>query len=137
VTLSIALGARATMLDGFETFMGGGLAATLVIRQTNLVLATFVLNNPPFAVASNDSMILTTPPISATADASGNANNFLLNNQTAVLALSGTISGLGGGGDIEAPSVAITTGVSQRLNTFILRMASTGLLSVEASFTFV
>ena len=137
MTLSIALGARATMLNGFETFMAAGLAATLVIRQTNLVLATFILNNPPFQAASNDSVILTTPPISVAAVASGNANNFLMNNQTAALALSGTISSIGGGGDIEAPSVAITSAVSQRLNTFILRMASNGQLTVEASLTLV
>jgi hypothetical protein len=134
MTLSVALGARATMLNGFETFMAG-VSGTLVLRQTNLVLATFILGSTPFAAASNDSMIVTAPPISVVSVASGTANNFLLNTGSAVLALSGTISGVGGGGDIEAPSVNITTAVSQRINTLVLRMASNGALTLEASLT--
>jgi len=141
MTLNASLLLRAAMLNGVATFMNDAVtASTLVIRQTNLVLVTFSLNTTPFATALSDSIIITTPPITNAAVAVlGNANNFTLNSEAVVLGLSGTISGVGGGGDIQVPSVTIatTTIAAQRLNTFIIRMASTGALSVEASFTFV
>jgi hypothetical protein len=125
------------MLNGLGTFVNDAVTpATIIIRQTTIVLATISINATPFAAASNDSMIVTAPPFSANASATGTANNFQLKSENLVLSLSGTISAIGGGGDVQVPAVAITSGASQRLNTFILRMAATGLLSVEASFTF-
>lgn len=137
MTLSIALAARASMLDGLETFMNTGGTATLVIRQSNTTLVTFNLNATPFAAALADSIIITSPPVTATMTAAGTANNFSLNSELSVLGVSGTISAVGGGGDIQVPSVTVASATSgaQRLNTFIVRMASSGALSVEASLT--
>ncbi len=138
MTLNASLALRKCLLDGVETFMNDTGTATLVIRQTNLVLVTFSLAALPFAAAVSDSIIITTPPITNAALAVvGNANNFQLKSEAGVLGLSGTVSGVGGGGDVEVPSVivATTTIGAQRLNTFILRMSATGALSVEASLT--
>lgn len=145
MTLSIALGARATMLDGFETFLViGAAAATLTLFQTNLSLCVFNLGvagtGTPFGAATNDSAALAsstyTVPISNTGTAvAGNANRFVIQGQNTTDALTGTVSAVGGGGDIELASVAVTAAATQRLNALILRMASTGTLSLEASLT--
>ncbi len=134
------------MLDGFETFMvAGALQATLTLYQTNLALCVFNLGasstGTPFGSATNDSMALSitlAAPVSNTGTAvAGNANRFVIQGQVPSDALSGTVSGYGGGGDIQVPAVAVTAAATQRLNSFVLRMASTGLLTAEASFTLV
>jgi hypothetical protein len=127
------------MLNGFATAIDStGSSAALVIRQTNLNLVTFTLGATPFASAFSDSIIVTGPPITNAAVAVlGNANNFRLLDEDSAVCLTGTISAVGGGGDIELPSVSVTVTTIglQRLNTFILRMGPTGALTVEASMT--
>lgn len=145
MTLSISLGARAAMLDGFEAFMvAGSLQASLTIYQTNTALAVFNLGasstGTPFGTAANDSMALasstyTVPILNTGTAVAGTANRFILVGQVPSTALSGTISAVGGGGDIETPSLLVTAAAVQRLNTFNLRISPTGLLSVEGSFT--
>lgn len=144
MTLSVALSARASLLDGFETFMVSGTGqATLTVYQTNLALCVFNLGasstGTPFGSATADSLALSSTlsaPVTNTGTAvAGTANRFVVVNQNSATAISGTISAIGGGGDIEVPSVAVTASATQTLNAFVLRMASTGLLSVEASLT--
>lgn len=148
MTLALALNARAAMLDGFEAFMVVGASqATLTILQTDTVLAVFNLGasstGTPFGAASGDSMALAsstyTVPVSNTGTAvAGNANRFIFNTQTAsTTALTGSISAVGGGGDIQVPSVAVTAAATQKLNQFTIRMAASGLITVEASLTLV
>lgn len=132
------------MLDGFEAFMVSGTGqATLTLYQTNTALCVFYLGaastGTPFGSATADSLALSSTlsaPVSNTGTAvAGSANRFVIVNQNSAEALSGTISAIGGGGAIELPSVAITAAATQKLNYLGLRMASTGGLSVEASFT--
>lgn len=152
MTLSIALGARATMLDGFEAFLvNGAQQSELILYQTNLILCRFALGalstGTPFGAASGASMALasstfTVPVPSAVAVAAGNANRFILTSQLTVVAtpttaLTGTVSAVGGGGDIETASLAVTLASVQRLNSFTIRMASNGALTAEASLTLV
>jgi hypothetical protein len=140
------------MLDGFEAFMVVGTQqAELILYQTNLILCRFPLGvistGTPFGAASGDSMALasstfTVPVPSAVAVAAGNANRFIMTSQltavaTPTTALIGTISAIGGGGDIQAPSLAVTLAAVQRLNTFTIRMATNGAITVEASLTLV
>jgi hypothetical protein len=144
MTLALTASARASLLDGFETFMvvGSG-QATLTLYQTNVSLAVFNLGasstGTPFGSANLDSISISssiTLPLSNTGTAvAGNANRFIIVNQNSATALTGTISVVGGGGDIELPSIAVTAAATQRLNSFVLRMAANGALSVEASFT--
>ncbi len=125
------------MLDGFEDSMEvGASTANLTIYQTNLSLAVFPLAATPFGAAVLDSLVLASVPISSTGtEVAGTANRFVVTNQNGDAALSGTISGIGGGGDIELPSLTVTAALTQTLNAFVLRMASDGTLNVEASLT--
>lgn len=142
--MTLSLGARASMLDGFETFMVSGTGqATLTVYQSNTALAVFNLGaastGTPFGSANLDSLSLSSTlsaPVSNTGTAvAGTANRFVITNQNAATAYDGTISAVGGGGEIETPALTVTAAATQRLNSFVLRMASDGSLSVEASLT--
>lgn len=144
MALSLPVAARASVLNGLETFMvvGSG-QATLTLYQTNTSLCVFNLGasstGTPFGAAVNDSLSLSSTlsaPVSNTGAAvAGTANRFVIVNQNAADALSGTIGGVGSGADIEVPALTVTASTTQTLNAFILRMASTGVLSVEASLS--
>lgn len=138
MTLAISLGARALILDGFEDYMevGSG-TANFTVYQTNLSLAVFPLAATPFGSGNLDSLVLSSAPINSTGtEVAGTANRFVITNQDGSTALSGTITGIGGGGDIEVPTLTVTAAATQTLNSLVLRMAATGALSVEASLTF-
>lgn len=137
MTLSIALAARALMLDGLEDSMevGGG-TANLTVYQTNTSLAVFPLAATPFGSGNLDSIVLASTPINSTGtEVAGTANRFVITNQNGDATLSGTISAIGGGGDIEVPGLTVTAAATQTLNALVLRMGATGLLTVEASLT--
>ncbi len=137
MTLSLELALRAAMLNGIETFLNDSGTATLNVYQTNTLLATFSLSATPLGSAVSDSIVASSMPVSNTGTAvAGNANHFTIKSETGILGLSGSISALGGGGDIEVPTVAVTASATQRLNALVLRMAADGALGVEASLTF-
>lgn len=147
MTLSLSIGARSSMLDGFETFMVVGASqATLTLYQTNTALAVFNLGasstGTPFGAAVSGGLSLSSTlsaPVSNTGTAvAGTANRFVIVGQTSgATALSGSISAVGGGGDIETPSLTVTAAATQTLNALVLRMASNGALSLEGSITLV
>lgn len=141
---TVAVAARATMLDGLETFMVSGTGqATLTIYQGNTSLCVFNLGasstGTPFGSGTNDSISLSSTlsaPVSNTGTSvAGTANRFVVTNQNSATALSGAVSAVGGGGVIEVPNVTVTASTTQYLNFFTLRMAASGELSVEASLT--
>lgn len=139
MTLSIAIATRAMMLDGFETSMlvGAG-TANLTVYQSQTALCVFPLAAAPFGAGSNDSMVLASTPIDSTGtEVAGTANRFVIVDQAGTTTLTGTISATGGGGDIQVPALTVTAAATQRLNSLVLRMASNGALSVEASLTLV
>lgn len=127
------------MLDGFEDSMevGGG-TANLTVYQHSTALCVFPLAATPFGAAVNDGIAVASCPISSTGtEVAGKATKFILTNQNADTVLTGTISGIGGGGDIETPNLTVTAAATQTLNSFVIRMSATGVLSVEASLTLV
>lgn len=139
MTLTASVGARALMLDGFEDYLevGSG-TANLTVYQGSTSLCVFPLAATPLGAGNSDSIVASSTPISSTGtEVAGKANRFVITNQNADTALSGTISTIGGGGDIEVPNVTITAAATQTLNALVLRMAADGSLSVEASITFV
>jgi hypothetical protein len=138
--------ALASMLDGFESFMVSGTGqATLTLYQTNTALCVFNLGasstGTPFGSATAGSLALSSTlsaPVSNTGTAvAGTVNRFVIVNQNAATAASGTVSAVGGGGDIETPSLTVTAASTQKLNALTLRQASDGLLSWEGSLTLV
>lgn len=138
--MSLALGSliQAAMLNGLETRMAAGAGtATLTLYQTNLALCVFDLAAAPFIAAVGPSLTLSAPLSSGGTEVAGTANRFVIVDQDAVTAVSGTVSAVGGGGDIETPSLTVTAAATQTLNSLVLRMASDGALTVEASLTLV
>lgn len=134
--MTLSLGARAAMLDGFETYMllGSG-TANFTLYQTNTALAVFPLDLIPFFAANLDSMVADAPIASTGTEVAGTANRFVITNQSGDTALSGTVGAIGSGADIETPSLTVTAAATQTLNMLILRMAADGVVSVEASLT--
>lgn len=103
------------LLDGtvsLDTMFGGG---TLTLRSgaapgagnaaTGAVLATFAITSTTWAPASNGQRALTATLTDVSADANGIAAHFRLANGTYVL--EGTISAIGGGGDMELITTTI------------------------------
>lgn len=144
MTIAVSLSARASVLDGLETFMVSGTGqATLTLYQTNTALAVFNLGasstGTPFGSANLDSLALSSTlsaPVSNTGTAVvGKVNRLVITNQNAAEALSCTVGAVGSGADVEVPTLTVTAAATQRLNALVIRMAATGLLSVEASFT--
>lgn len=132
---TISLSARAYLLDGFETFMlvGSG-TANLTLYQGNTALCVFPLNTVPFGAAVSDSLTLASVPISSTGtEVAGTANRFIITNQNSETALTGTVSAVGGGGDLQTPSLTVTAAATQTLNALVLRMAAGGALTLEGS----
>jgi hypothetical protein len=139
MTLTVALPTRTLMLEGIETsVLTGGGTANITLYQTNLALCVFPLAADPFGAAVSSGIALASVPISSTGtEVAGNANRFVMVDEAGTTVLTGTVSAIGGGGDIETPSVAVTAAATQTLNSFVLRMASNGALTVEASLTLV
>ena len=139
MALTIAVATRALMLDGLEDSMevGSG-TANLTIYQTNTALCVFPLAATPFGAAVNDGAAAASAPISSTGtEVAGKANRFILTNQNGDTVVTGTVSAVGGGGDIEVPALTVTAAATQTLNSFVLRMAADGRITVEASLTLV
>lgn len=140
----VSLGCRASMLDGIETFMVSGSGqASLTLYQTNTALAVFNLGasstGTPFGSGANDALAISstiTLPLSNTGTAvAGKVNRFVLVNQSLATAIEGTVGAVGSNANIETPSLTVTAAATQRLNSFTIRVAASGALTVEASFT--
>lgn len=126
------------MLNGIETFLNDAGTATFNIYQGNTALAVFSLNATPLGSAVSDSIVASSLPASNTGTAvTGTANRFTIVSEAGVLGFSGTISAVGGGGDIEVPNVTVTAAATQKLNALVFRMAASGALSIEVSLTLV
>jgi hypothetical protein len=132
--MTLSLGARAAMLDGFETYMlvGSG-TANFTLYQTNTALAVFPLDLVPFYPATRDSLVADAPIDSTGTEVAGTANRFVITNQNGDVAKTGSVGAIGSGADIETPSLTVTAAATQTLNTLVLRMAEDGTVSVEAS----
>lgn len=134
--MTLSLGARAAMLDGFETYMlvGSG-TANFTLYQTNLSLAVFPLDLAPFYPATLDSLVADAPIQSTGTEVAGTANRFIITNQNGDTALSGSVGAIGSGADIELPRLTVTAALTQTLNSLVLRMDAYGVISTEASIT--
>lgn len=90
----------------------GGGTAVLKIRQSTTDLVSFNLQNPAFGASSSGTITLAGVPIAATAGAAGTADGFQILDRGGALVLSGSVTGNGGGGDIEVSNTSIANGQS-------------------------
>lgn len=114
---SVTLGA---MFDGGTLTIRSGSAPGAANAATGTVLATFAITNTTWAAASNGQRALTATLSDSSADASGTAGHFRVANGTYVI--EGTVTTVGGGGDMELITTAIvaTQPVDLTAVTFIL-----------------
>lgn len=86
---------------------GAGANATLVFRAATTDIVTFALQAPTFGAAVNGTRTLAGAPITQAAAAAGVVDNFQVKNKDAGLEWSGSITIVGGGGDIEITNTNI------------------------------
>ena len=103
--------ARNALADAFDTLVNTGSGtATLVLRNSTTVLATFNLADPAFGAAATGVITLAGTPLSTTASAGSETtpDNYQIFDQDSNLVASGTVTGTG----------AITSGETVNLNSF-------------------
>lgn len=82
-------------------------SADLVIRATTTNLVIFVLANPAFGAAVAGVITLLSVPIAQAAIATGTADNFQIRDRANAVAISGSVTATGGGGDITVSNTSI------------------------------
>jgi hypothetical protein len=99
----------ADAVDNYINTTGGGTAQVL-IRESTTNLVAFDLANPAFGAASGGTVTLNSVPIAATASADGVADNARITDRAGAKAVDCSVTGSGGGGDIEASNTSISNG---------------------------
>lgn len=92
-----------------EVNLGAG-TAKVRIRDATTTLVDFNLSNPAFGAAVAGVITLNSTPISATAVADGDADNFQLIDRNGDIIISGSVTATGLGGDIETTNISIANG---------------------------
>jgi hypothetical protein len=107
ITHSTAM--RTVLADAVDTAINTGAGtATLVIKDGAAALATINLQNPAFGAASSGVITLAGVPLSdASADATGTADSFDIEDRDGTVVISGTVTASAGGGDIELDNTSI------------------------------
>jgi hypothetical protein len=119
---------RNTCLDAAVDLLDAGPGAgTIAIRTgtqpasantapTGTLLATFTLNDPAFAGAVAGAVAASTSPtVSTTSVASGDAGWFRASDSTGATVFDGSVTATGGGGDLTLNTIAITSGLTLTL----------------------
>lgn len=129
MALDIADAVRNAMLDAIETEIGT--AAVLKIRSgappgigsadSGTVLATLTLPSDWMAAASGGSKAKSGTWEDTAADAAGTAGHFrIYKSDGTTQQMEGTVTGTGGGGDMELDNVSIEAGQQITITTFTL-----------------
>lgn len=80
-------------------------------------LIVFALNDPAFGAAASGQITLNGTPISATAAATGTADEFEVRDKDNAKVYGGTVTGTGGGGDVEIDNTSVSSGQSAELSS--------------------
>jgi hypothetical protein len=135
---TITNAAAAAMAAALNTHINTGGAAKIIIYGNNVaaptdantaigsqtVLATFTLSNPAFDSTANGVMTLdVTPALTVAAAATGTAAFFRItqNNGTTV-ALQGSVTATGGGGDLQLNTTSLSSGVNVTITSGTVTM---------------
>lgn len=102
---------RNTLADAVDNRINTGAGtAKLRLRASTTTIVDFDLSDPAFGSASSGTITLNSVPIAATAAASGVVDNAQLLDQDGVAAVACSVTGTGGGGDIEVSNPNIASG---------------------------
>lgn len=110
MALTHAAAMRNAIADAVDAAINSGAGtAQLKLRDAAVDLVAFDLANPAFGAAVAGVITLQGVPIAAAAAASGDADNFQILDRDGTLLVSGSVTGPGGGGDIEVVNVSIAS----------------------------
>lgn len=117
VTHSTALrNVLADAVDNYINTTGGGTAQVQILDGTTQLVA-FNLSNPAFGAASGGTITLAGTPIAGTAGAAGDADLGQITDRGGTDCVFFTVTGSGGGGDVEASNTNIANGQSCSLTS--------------------
>ncbi len=111
MALSHATGTRNAIADTVDDQVnnGAGTAKLRLVDDTTTIV-DFALQNPAFGAAAAAVITLQGVPIAASAAATGVVDGFQILDRDDAIVLDGTVTGTGGGGDIEVTNVNIASG---------------------------
>jgi hypothetical protein len=109
----------------------GAGAGKLKLRESTTVLATFTLEDPAFEAAGTGAAgqarafgadgstpVSSGNPLTTTGSAAGNADNYQVTDSNDVVRWSGTVTAIGGGGDLEIDNVSIAVSQEVRVTSW-------------------
>lgn len=95
---------------GYVEIRTGTKPATVATGATGTLLATVTLADPSGTVSAGVLTLSGLPKTDTAADASGTAGWFRVYDSTGAAVVDGTVTGTGGGGDMEVDNPALVTG---------------------------
>lgn len=102
---------RSVLADAFDNYINTtgttNAGALLRLRDSSTVIVEFELDNPAFGAAAAGVISGAGLPITAQAEAAGEVDNFVITDRDEATVLSGSVTGVGGGGDIEVTNINI------------------------------
>src|SRR5687768_5747613 len=136
MAIQLSVGARNGELDAIETELITGGAPVLKIRtgaqpatcataDSGTVLATLNLPADPFAAAGSGTKAKSGTWEDTSADAAGTAAHFrIYKNDGTTCVIQGSVSGTGGGGDMELNNAVIASGQAVTITAFTFTAAN-------------
>lgn len=121
-TMNAVLTAFASFIDGSTNngtmdFYTGSPAASAGSPPGGTLLGTVVFSRPSFQLPSGGSMLAYAVSSETNAVAGGNIGCFVIKNSSGTICGDGTVSGIGGGGDLEFDDVAVAIGDTIAVNS--------------------
>lgn len=119
--------ARNALADQIDTLLNSGTtdsAGDLVIQDGTTDLVVITMQDPSFGSASTGTITLQGTPLSGTAAATGTADSFELRDKDNTAVVSGSVTGSGGGGDIELDNTAINSGQTVEITSLTYSASS-------------
>jgi len=115
--------ARNNAMDGIDDAVNAGStdaqADFVFIESTGPTdLAEINLQNPAFGAASSGQLAIAGTPLSTSADADGIVDTFEIRDLDNTVVIDGTVSGTGGGGDVEIDNTSINSGQTVQLDSY-------------------
>lgn len=124
MTISHLTALRNILADAVDTHANTGAGtAVLRLRDGTTTIVDFSLSNPAFGSASSGIITANSTPISATAGADGDVDNFQLINRNGDISLSGSVTATGMGGDVEVSNVSVANGQDCSLDSLTYEAA--------------
>lgn len=121
--LSFAINTANAILDEITTAIDGGTGAGVIRLYSgtvpanantalsgNTLLAELTCSDPSASAANNKTLTLNAITQDASADATGNATFFRVFDSSNNVVLQGTVSAVGGGGDLQMNTVSVVAG---------------------------